>query len=213
MDRFIEDSITLELKSVLGIIQNRILNNTRYFGVKALKNPLDYWIYQEIIFAHKPDVIVEIGNNYGGSTLALAHMQDLMDRGRVIAVDINHSKISTKVKNHTRILWIEQDAISAFNQVRSMIEDGERVLVIEDSSHTYDNTLEVLKRYSQLIHVGDYMIVEDSICHHGLEVGPNPGQYEAIESFMKNNDEFIIDRTREDFLITWNPKVFLKRVK
>ena len=59
--------------------------------------------------------------------------------------------------------------------------------MIEDSSHTYDNTLAVLRTYSGLTQVGDYFIVEDSICHHGLEVGPSPGPYEAIEAFVAEN--------------------------
>ena len=86
-----------------------------------------------------------------------------------------------------------------------------RVLVIEDSSHTYENTLNMLRLYSKFIKLGDYFIVEDSICHHGLSVGPNPGPYEAIETFIRECEGFEIDRDKESFLITWNPKGYLKR--
>ena len=85
------------------------------------------------------------------------------------------------------------------------------VLVIEDSAHTYENTLQVLNLYSCFTKPGDYFIVEDSICHHGLDLGPKPGPYEAIEEFVSKNNDFIIDRKKESFLITWNPKGFLKR--
>jgi hypothetical protein len=57
---------------------------------------------------------------------------------------------------------------------------------------------------------GDDFIVEDGICHHGLKVGPDPGPYEAIETFVSGNLDFISDREKESFLITWNRKVFLK---
>ena len=66
-----------------------------------------------------------------------------------------------------------------------MISLEERVLIIEDSSHTYENTLNVLRLYSDFIKPGDYFIVEDSICHHGLSIGPIPGPYEAVEDFIK----------------------------
>jgi cephalosporin hydroxylase len=92
-----------------------------------------------------------------------------------------------------------------------MIPAEARELVIEDSSHTYENTLNVLRLYSEFIKPGDYFIVEDSICHHGLLVGPNPGPYEAIESFIEEGADFVIDREQESFLITWNPKGYLKR--
>ena len=58
-----------------------------------------------------------------------------------------------------------------------------------------------------------YLIVEDGICHHGLDEGPAPGPYEAVETFLSEQDAFVLDRSRENFLITWNPKGFLKRVR
>lgn len=58
---------------------------------------------------------------------------------------------------------------------------------------------------------GDYFIVEDGICHHGLPIGPKPGPYEAVEAFVKENADFDLDRDRESFLITWNPKGYLRR--
>lgn len=84
-------------------------------------------------------------------------------------------------------------------------------MIIEDSAHTYDNTLRVLRTYSPLIRPGNYFIVEDSICHHGLDVGPSPGPYEAIEDFLAEDSTFEIDSSRESFVITWNPKGYLKK--
>ena len=87
------------------------------------------------------------------------------------------------------------------------------VLVIEDSSHEFENTLSILNKYSQLVTVGSYIIVEDSICHHGLEVGPSPGPYEAIERFLLDSSDFEIDKACEDFGITWNPNGYLRRIR
>jgi len=213
MTRFMEDSLDLPLREILPVIQDRILNRTTYFGVRALKNPLDFWIYQEIISETKPDVIVEIGNAFGGGTLALAHLCDLLGKGKVIGVDLTQSSISEQVRRHPRITFIEGDACRCFERVAKLISDDARVLVIEDSSHTYENTLNVLRTYSSLTKEGDYFIVEDGICWHGLSTGPLPGPYEAIEAFVKENADFEIDRQRESFPITWNPKGFLRRRK
>ncbi len=211
MKQYMENCLDMPLREVLSIIQDRIITQTTYFGIETFKNPLDYWVYQEIIFEEKPDVIVEIGNNSGGSTLAIAHFCDLMNRGRVIGIDISHAKVPDCVKMHPRIQLIEGDACAGFPEIKEMIQDTETVLVIEDSSHTYDNTLNVLRTFCELVPPGGYFIVEDGICHHGLDVGPEPGPYEAIDAFVKENEAFDIDRSKESFLITWNPKGFLRR--
>src|SRR5438270_385572 len=84
---------------------------------------------------------------------------------------------------------------------------------MEDNLDTFDNTLGVLRLYSKLIKVGHYFIVEDGVCHHGLEIGPDPGPYEAVEAFIRESGDFEIDRSRERFLLTWNPKGYLRRTK
>ncbi len=207
----LEEHLDLPLADVLQIIQDRIMTNTTYFGIQTHKNPMDFWVYQEIIFETKPDVIVEIGNKCGGSTLALAHLCDLLNKGRVIGIDISHSNVSSSVTAHPRITFIEGDACLSFDRIAKLISPQETVLVIEDSAHTYDNTLSVLRTFSTLIKPGDYFIVEDSICHHGLPGSVGQGPYEAIETFVNENAGFEIDRSRESFLITWNPKGFLRR--
>ena len=212
MTDYLEDSLDRPIGELLKLVQDRIMTRSTYFGVPTHKNPMDLWVYQEIIFEVQPTVIIEIGNKFGGSTLALAHMLDVLDKGRIIALDIDHSKLHVSSSAHPRISFIEAAGLNAHAQVTQMISKDDRVLIIEDSSHTFDNTLAILRKYSRLVTLGSYLIVEDSICHHGLKVGPKPGPYEAIESFCMENEQFISDRNKEDFLITWNPKGFLKRV-
>lgn len=209
--QFMEEELDMPLRNLLQIMQDRIVEKTTYFGVPAIKGPIDYWVYQEIIFESKPDVIIEIGNRYGGSTLALAHLCDLLKNGMVIGLDISHQNIHESVLNHPRITLIEGDACLSFEKVRKLVPENAKILIIEDSAHTYENTLNVLNTYSPLIKKGEYFIVEDGICHHGLDVGPNPGPYEAIETFIGENPAFEIDRSKEAFLITWNPKGYIRR--
>jgi cephalosporin hydroxylase len=210
---YMEDSLEMPLKDLLRIMQDVITSKTQYFGIPTQKIPTDLWVYQEIIYKIKPDVLIEIGNFAGGSTLALAHILDNLNHGRIIAIDIDQSKIPVIVKEHPRITLIAGDACGSFEKVRGLIASKEKVLIIEDSSHEYENTLNVLRKYNTLVNTGSYFIVEDGICHHGLDVGPNPGPYEAVEQFVKENDAFEIDRSKEMFFITWNPKGFLKRIK
>jgi cephalosporin hydroxylase len=124
---------------------------------------------------------------------------------------ISTARAFTQPRGRPRIQFLEGDACSLFDKVRGMIAPKARTLVIEDSSHTKENTLNILRRYSELTQPGDHLIIEDSICYHGLDIGPNPGPYEAIEEFIAENKEFEVDRSKEGFMITWNPTGYLKR--
>lgn len=213
MERYMENNLNIPVKEALKVIQNRIMNNTTYFGIQTWKNPLDAWVYQELIFQKRPDFIIEVGNFSGGSTLFLAHLLDLMgmEKSRVIGVDISHENVPSVVREHPKIVLFEGDACELFETIKSNISVGSEVLIIEDSLHTYENTLKVLRTYSPLVKSGGYFIVEDSICHHGLEVGPKPGPYEAVEKFIEENKDFEVDRDKESFGITWNPMGYLRR--
>lgn len=211
MADYMEENLDMPLGKVLSIIQSRIMTRTTYFGVRAFKSPTDYWVYQEIIFEIQPDVIIEIGNADGGGILFLAHICDLLGKGKVLGIDLSHDHVPEHIKQHPRVTLIEGGACRSFDRVRKRISIEESVLVIEDSSHTYDNTLNILRKYAPLIKPGGHFIVEDGICHHGLPFGPMPGPYEAVETFVKENTDFYIDRSRESFLITWNPKGYLRR--
>lgn len=208
---YMEDWLDMPVREVLPIMQERIMTQTTYLGIQTLKSPLDFWVYQEIIFALKPDFVIEIGNFCGGSALALAHVCERIGKGMVIGLDLTHERVPPIVKSHPRTTFIEGDACQSFAAVRNLIAEQDSVLVIEDSAHTFDNTLNVLNTFSPLVQPGGYFIVEDGICHHGLEVGPNPGPYEAIEAFLAQNQDFELDRSKESFFITWNPKGYLKR--
>ena len=210
-----EDNLDMPLRDVLQIMQRNMMNQSTYFGIQAWKCPTDFWMYQEIIFETRPDVILEIGCNRGGGSLALTHLCQNLGHGRVIGLDITLDKVSPRLKQQAGLTFIEGDAADSFERVRQMIDEEESVLVIEDSAHTYENTLAVLRQYSALLKVGDYIIVEDSIMDHGLTIPDSPevGPYEAVECFLAENDAFALNRGKERFMITWNPKGYLQRVK
>ena len=209
---FMEEALDSPLSRVLPIMQKRIMEISTYHGIRTLKNPLDLWVYQEILWESKPDFIIEIGNFYGGSTLALAHMCDLIGNGRILAVDSCHDHIVRQAREHPRVSLFTGDACAMLPQVKAAIPPDSSVMVIDDSAHSYEHTLKVLENFADLVGVGNYFIVEDGICHHGLDVGPQPGPYEAVEAFIRSNKSFIVDRDRENFGITWNPKGYLKKI-
>ncbi len=218
----IEDVLDRPLREVLQIFHRRVVYDTTYFGISTRKNPLDFWVYQELIHRLKPDYVIEIGTFYGGSALALAHLLEKEGKGKVITVDIMTYTVPRSVKEHPQIDVIEGDATKddVFEQVRSLVQDHHgytttrsRVMVIEDSAHTKQNTLAVLRRYSTLLGVGDYFVIEDSILGHGLpDATDKLGPLAAIEEFLEEHTNFAADRSLESFLLTFNPKGYLKKI-
>jgi len=188
-------------------------NNTFWLGVPVAKCPLDLWNYQEIIFEVQPDVIIEAGPGCGGSTLFFASLCDLINKGRVISIELGD--VSQKPQ-HKRIRYLSGSSISKEieQQVQQLISDADKVLVDLDSDHTKEHVLQELTIYSKLVTPGSYIIVEDTnIAGHPIKPHRYPGPMEAVKEFLKTNPNFIIDKGREKFYLTFNPNGYLKRVK
>jgi cephalosporin hydroxylase len=197
--------------AILDAMHERIRKG-RYMGVPSVKCPTDWWAYMEIVHETRPDFIVEVGNLAGGTLLALAHLCDAEDRGRVVGVDIDHGRLHERVRQgHPRISLVTGDASAVAPLVSEIVGNG-RCMVIEDSAHTYDNTLSVLRAYAPLVTPGCYLIVEDGIYGHGVEPGPSwqAGAAEAVDTFVMQDGRFERDRVRE-WPVTWNPGGYLRR--
>ena len=66
--------------------------------------------------------------------------------------------------------------------------------------------------YGPMVTPGAYMIVEDSnVNGHPVKPEYGPGPMEAIERYLKKNDDFDVDRRCEKFLMTQNPKGYLRK--
>ena len=178
---------------------------TRWMGARAQKNPLDAWVYQEIIHDTRPEAIVELGNAFGGGTLFLAHMLDLIGNGIVVAVDHNHSSFEA---DHERITKVTGKTTEVVDQVREMVE-GKRTMVIHDADHRAPAVLADLRLYAPLVSPGCYLVVEDGA---GDVMGrKDPGPLQAIDAFLAESPDFERDESRERFAFTYNPGGFLRR--
>ena len=183
-----------------------------WLGAQALKNPLDLWVYQEIMAETRPELIVETGTYRGGSAFFLASVCDLLGEGEVVSIDVE--QVRADYPDHPRIRYLggrsstDPDVVA---EIRARAE-GKRVLVILDSDHSQAHVEAELAVYTSLVPVGGYLIVEDSNIGQ-IRKDLMPGPLEAIETFLAGTDDFEIDRSREKFLITFNPSGYLRRVR
>ncbi len=190
---------------------NTTWKDTHWLGVRVAKCPLDLWIYQEILFETRPDVVVECGTAWGGTALFLASVFDAIGAGRVMTIDIADE---VGRPDHARISYLRGSSTDAdvVALVKSMTSAHDRVMVILDSDHRAAHVREELALYSELVSPGCYLVVEDTNLN-GNPVVDNfgPGPNEAVRDFLSSNPPFTVDGPREKLLMTFNPGGYLRR--
>jgi cephalosporin hydroxylase len=191
-----------------------LFTTTTWLGVPTQKCPTDVWIYQEIIWRTRPEVIVETGVNYGGSTLYLASLCDIIGQGEVVACDITLDHVAAQTRAHPRIRLFEGSSTAP--EILAEIAEicrGKRTMVILDSDHSERHVADELRLYGPLVTPGCYMICEDTnVNGHPVYPEFGPGPYEAVQKFLREQgDAWRVDTNCERLLATFNPSGYLVR--
>jgi len=207
--------------------------NFSWLGRPIIQLPQDIVAMQELIWAVKPDLIIETGIAHGGSIIFSASMLALLEKcnyiakGLVVAIDIDireHNRV--EIENHPLSSYVRMIQGSSVDTeivelVKSIAKDYTRVLVCLDSNHTHDHVLQELNAYAPLVSLGSYCVVFDTCIEDTPDEfysdrpwckGDNPKT--AVWKFLRNNDDFQVDRSIEyKLLITSAPDGYLRRVK
>lgn len=184
-----------------------------YKDVPIIKCPFDYVTYQMILWEVKPDLIIEIGTNRGGSALYFADLLDIIGHGEIHTIDIEDMACA-EVKKHPRIKFFKE----GYQHYDLKNAEGfEKIIVIEDGSHTYGDVIETISKFSSVVNKDSYLIVEDGIIDKlGWKRKYNGGPNKAIKEFILDNKNYIIDRKWCDLFginATFNTNGFLKKIK
>ncbi|MBR0655589.1 CmcI family methyltransferase [Plastoroseomonas arctica] len=185
-----------------------------WMGYEMFKCPLDLWTYQELMVTHRPDVIIETGTYKGGSALYLASICDMLDHGEIITIDIDTTHDAIRPR-HPRITYLAGSSTDAgiLDQVSACVGGRRNVMVILDSDHRRDHVADELRAYRGYVPVGGLLIVEDTnINGHPTYPGFGPGPWEAVDDFLAEDAAFVADRSCERFILTMNPRGYLRRV-
>lgn len=198
--------------------QECLNDRLKFLGVQACKSPMDLWVYQEIIYEVRPELIIECGTYAGGSALFFSSMLELNNiDGLVVSIDREARKPLPKRSN---LHFVSGDTLDYGYEVADRFRaNSDSCLVILDSDHRKAHVLEELNLYSKLVSLNSYLIVEDSDLN-GHPTGDvsywrlgEEGPHEAVEEFLKSQDQFEIDKSREKFLVTVCTDGFLKRIR
>ncbi len=186
--------------------------NTFWLGVPIWKCPFDLWVYQELLHDLQPDLVIETGTAWGGSALFLASMLDLIGNGSVLSIDLRPRDPRPA---HPRIRYLRGSSTDSgiLGTVAEAAAAATGVIVLLDSDHSCQHVLRELEAYSGFVPIGSYIVVEDTnVNGHPVRPDFGPGPMEAVDRFLSTNNRFCVDRDKEKFHMTMNPRGFLKRV-
>ena len=189
-------------------------------GMQFLKTPCDLWMYVELLQRLRPAALVETGTHQGGSATFFADMAATLGIPcTVVTVDINPKwSYDPTTKGIVSLIGYSTDEKIA-EQVRAAVGQAlarhpGHVLVTLDSDHSEANVLRELALYAPLVTAGSYLVVEDTnVNGHPSFPTHGPGPYEAVEKFLAQGPSFAVDLECQRFLLTSNPRGWLKRVK
>ncbi len=173
-------------------------HSVTYRGIKAIRCPFDYVMYQMILSEVRPDLVIEIGTNTGGGALYLADLMETMGHGVVHTIDIV-AQSDKMLSRHPRIRLFTE-GFEKYNLKEA--SPFKKILVIDDGS--------------PLVSIGSYFIVEDGIVsEQGRDAGFHGGPLRAIREFLEENPQYQVDRGYCDMFgknATFNINGYLKRI-
>ncbi len=175
----ISDSIRIKIisKSFINLISRQnYAHNLTWCGVQIFQTPTDLFLYQQLIFRAKPNVIIETGVAKGGSVLFACQMLDILHgRGfrnnwKVICSDINSLEEAKQVISSfgylENVFFFHGD--SAGLEFQNVVKDQlkkintPQVLISLDSNHTEDHVVNELRSLAQFVSLDSYAVIWDS---------------------------------------------------
>jgi cephalosporin hydroxylase len=184
----------------------------RWLGNPCQKWMFDLFVIQEIIYDTRPDIIIECGTSTGGSALFMASICELLHHGEVITVDIEQFSRSL----HPGVTWVVSDVLDPelLEGFRDWSTMSGKVMVVLDDDHTKDHVLREMEVYGEFVTPGCYMVVEDTnINGHPVFDNFGPGPWEAVQEYLPQHPEYVVDKSREHLLLTHNPSGYLLKVR
>jgi len=214
---------------------NKYVYSFTWLGRPIIQLPEDMVRIQEVIYAVRPDVIIETGVAHGGSLVFYASLCKALDRGRVVGVDVEiRPPNRAAIESHPLapfITLVEGSSVDAavVEKVKSQVAPGETVMVLLDSCHQKQHVLAELNAYSSLVSPGSYIVAMDGIMETLAKVPRAPRTEEdwtwnnprqAALEFVAQNADFVIEEPPFAFnegnvteRVTYWPSAFIKRLK
>lgn len=181
-----KDRNFLELSSAWNqtAIRHGYFHNFIWLGRPIIQGPQDLYAIQELIWACRPDLVIETGIAHGGSLVMSASILVLLDycdaveanrvlspndsQRKVVGIDIDirsHNRAAIEahpLRNKIHLIEGSSVAPQTVEQVAAYVDGSDRVMVFLDSNHTHEHVLQELELYAPFVSRGSYCVVWDT---------------------------------------------------
>lgn len=217
--------------------ENQRFQYMSWMGVFVQQDPIDAFAIQDMLWRTKPDLVIEIGTNTGGGAIFYATIMKAYNKdAKIVTLDVKPVSNWNQRNNDkcvgcylgTEHPWWSDGMINFVqgrvteqatrDKVQKFVDDAKKVLVIEDASHRYPDTLENIEATYHWVSPGSYLLVQDTKMDRFVAgLGRKYGRYKfgpmrSVDEFMaKHSDKFVIDRRFEYLLYSQHHRGWLKR--
>ena len=198
--------------------------------MRLAKLPEDLRVYEHLIWASRPNVVIELGTLCGGSALwfrdRLRTLAGYAAIGRplVISIDLRLDQAREELRAadpgyDETIILLESDVADPDlpRRVEALLPEGARCLVTEDSAHVYETTSAALNGFARFVPDQGFFVVEDGSVDYE-EMRPRPtwprGVLPAVREWLTTPEgrKFRVRRDLEIYGITSHPEGYLQRI-
>ena len=195
-------------------------------------------VIQQMLWQVKPDLVIEIGTNTGGGAVFYSSIMNYYNKNhKVVTLDVkkvsnwnerNNGNCEGCVMGDKHPIWnsgnihfvqgrVTDEATR--KKVDEFVKEAKTVLVIEDASHRYPDTLQNIEAVHQWVTVGSYMLVQDTkmdrfVAGLKMKYGRHKfGPMRSVDEFLKKHDNFVVDRKFEYLMYSQHHRGWLKKIK
>jgi len=182
----------------------------RWMGVRIVKYPQDLFLYHDLIYQNKPDIIIESGAYLGGGSIFFASMCDLVGHGHVLSVD---RRDLPGRPAHPRLTYIigRTTAVDTQARIRDLVKD-KTVMVVLDSDHRSAHVKRELTHYGPMVTPGQFLVVEDTMLGTVIPWKYSPDSPAiAVQWYLARHPEFEVVPLEDRYLVSMAPGGWLRR--
>lgn len=219
-------------ESVENYLRSRLRQHTQdsYAGVPLSKFPEDLRVYEHLLWLSRADAVIELGVQYGGSTLWFRDRLNALRRYRVpapartmvVAVDVDlgsaREHLAAIDPGYAADITLIEGSVTdpdIPDRVATALPPNARCLVVEDTAHTYETTLAALRGFSRFVPEDGFFVVEDGcVDDERLRIaddwprGVRPALQEWLDAAPNG---FVVRSDLEVYGVTCHPGGFLQR--
>lgn len=212
---------------------DRVRQHTQdsYAGVGLAKFPEDLRAYEHIMWAERPEVVIELGTSFGASALWFRDRLRWLEAygrirsGQVITIDLEVdvprrllAEADPRFEEAITLIAGDVRDPGLPDIVARQLPRDARCLVIEDSAHEYDTTMAALVGFARFVPRHGFIVVEDGYVDiEERRTAPElpRGVLPAVEDWLRTPEgkRFIRERDAEMYGVSSHPQGFLRRVR